>query len=282
LRAALAVLLMLMVISSKCLPNQPLRINVPEDLALNYDNLDKVYVEKIATELVLLKPGNEYQRLLYDEVKGLLAKARKLYQNGHLLYLNGIYDAALAHYLASLYYVQMAQNVLKFYSIKTLNDYVGLLNHMGSFAVATTFSLYKASCTSLACPNTTRVVYVHAYTLMKKLSNLINDTIVNLPGAFNWELAQKAIKISNLTSEITIMAYVHYVLTLLPPPKDSQLVGESPCLAKGLGNAPWLEKACYYIYHPLKPSPCSKFYGLVVGYTGLKDLAKRLCGVGVG
>jgi len=273
---------MLMVVSAKCVPNKPLGVSVSEGLALDYDNLNKVYIEKIATELVLLKPTNAYQKLLYNKAKELVAEARKLYQNGHLLYLNRIYDAALVHYLASLYYVQMAQNILKFYSIQTLNDYVELLRSMGSFAVAATFSLYKASCVSSACSNSTRVVYVHIYAVTKKLGSLINDTITNLPGAFDWKLARRAVEVSNLTSEITIMAYTHYVLTLLPPPKDSQLIGKSSCLMKGLGNAPWLEKACYYIYHPLKPSPCSKFYGVVASYTGLKDLAKRLCGVGVG
>jgi len=282
LRASLALLMMAAIIFAACQPDKPLGIEVDEGLALSYDNLNKVYVEKLATEMVLLKPQSGYQKVLYEAASKYLEEARRLYRAGHLLYLNGVYDTALAHYVSSLYYVQLVQHLLKFYHFESLNDYVDYSRALGNFGVAAAFSLYKASCTTATCINSTRVVYVHSYKTMLNLSNTINNTINNLPGDFNEELARRAVTMANLASRLTTMAYAHYVLTLLPQPSDSPLTGKAQCILKGIGKAEWLPSACYHLYNPLEPSPCSSFYGLIASYVGLNDLASVLCGGNVG
>ncbi|ABU81800.1 hypothetical protein [Ignicoccus hospitalis] len=279
-KAALLVFLLVSTALSACNLTAPLGFD--EDTLLRYDNMIKGFIERIKADIITLRPENGYQKALYKLALENLERASALYSEARSLTLRKEYDLAMAKYLATLYFALVTQDIIGLVKVKTFNELASYLDRLGAFASSSTFSLYKSSCMSTVCTNSTRVVYIKSYLIMKNVTNRINSIKVNLPPAFTVSLARELADVVADSSKLVVLAYTHFALSYARHVQDSALEGSAPCGVRGLGSAWWLPKACYHFYHSMKPSPCSSFYGVVSEYIGLKDLAERLCGVKVG
>ena len=263
-----------MIVFAACNPKD---VVFKSDTVIKYSNLVKGYLERAHALTILLKPKNAFQKELYRMIAYQYSLAEKAYARARALELKGEYAKAVATYLVSLYHSLVAQEASNFAVANTLNDVSSNLRKLGELAVSASFSLYRASCLSPACPNSTRVVYVNSYLLMKNVTKRINFLVDNLPATLNEVLAKSIEELVKDTERIVVLAYAHAALAEASSAKDFALLGQAPCPA-GVGTANWLPSACYYISHSSKPSPCSQFYGFVSYYIGLKDLSMRLCG----
>ncbi len=283
MRALLVLALLTGVLLASCVPLQKLNLKLSEDTLLKLDNLLRVYIEKIGTEVIVLKPKNIYQKVLYSALVKQYKMAKESYKIAHDSYLKQSYSKALVLYLKTMYHVISSQMITNFITVTTLNGYVELLNETGSLAEAAAFSLYKAGCGTGSCINTTRVVYVLVYPKMIKTIYEVKKLIYNIPNYFDSYMALEALKLVNETSKMLVLSYAHFLISGTKGLSDITLERVAKCPLKALGNAPWLPKACYYYYFPVKQTTqCSSFFAYVSLYIGLKDLAQRLCGGFVG
>jgi len=267
-----------------CTPRTVENLNIPWNDAwtTSMKLLSQVYTAKVSAEVILLKPHNSYQKLLYKEIINDIKMSKK-YQNVAKIYeVQNQQVKASLYYLSSFYFSYKALKLIQMFKTNSLTDYEEKIVKLGEVFSSLTFSSFKLAVLGKGCPNTTKAVYAYLYKVFKDTSFQINATINSLPGYFTENLARTTIDVvDKLAKALTYQMAEHY-LSQSGCKKDSPLPPYRARCPQGMAPPfPWTYKVCYLVSHPsdngMPSSLCPRFYLYLAYLIEDNNMLKIVC-----
>ncbi|ALU12157.1 hypothetical protein EYM_00925 [Ignicoccus islandicus DSM 13165] len=262
-----------------------LGLSVQEEEVLEVGLLAKVYMTKVKANVILLTPDNEYRfemkKLIMDHFK----KASEFLNIANRDLEAGVLDEAFIYYLATFREAYVSYHLIDLAKANDLTQLANKIEKIGETVSSLAYTSLKVALNPRSCVNVTRVAYVYNYYTFKEVVNLLNDTLNNIPGEFNKELAHKIQtiyeKVSNLLAYSLLQSYMQ---TWNLDDKAVLPNKEAPCL-NGIGpRTDWLPKACYVVQNPSSDGsikyPCQKAVGALAYLLGDQQMMKVMCSLG--
>jgi len=159
------------------------------------------------------------------------------------------------------------------------------LKGVGETASSLAYTSLKLALRPSSCENVTRVSYVYNYYLFKDIVKELNNTLLNFPGSFTKELADRInsmyLKLSNLLTYTLLQSYSQ---TWNLKGKARLPSNTTKCIS-GIGpQTDWFPKACYVVEHPSSNGsikyPCQRAMGALAYLLGDSKMIQVMCSLG--